>query len=70
MKAIVDITRDCLDLPSTQRLKLARILLDVSGPDQDFSPHVEEAWETEIAARMTAVIEGTVNARPVAEVFL
>ena len=38
MKAIAELTRECLDLPASQRFKLARILLDVSEPDQDFFP--------------------------------
>ena len=69
MKVIAEITRDCLDLPSSQRLKLARILLEVSDPDQDFSPEVAAAWEDEIGARMAAIINGTVRSRPVADVF-
>jgi hypothetical protein len=69
MKAIAEITRECLDLPSSQRLKLARILLDVSEPDRDFSPEVETAWDEEIGACMTAVINGTARTRPIAEVL-
>ena len=69
MKVIAEIARDCMDLPSVQRLKLARILLDVSEPDQDFSPEVETAWEEEIAARVAAVINGTAKSSPLAEVF-
>ena len=69
MKAIAEITRECLDLPTSQRLKLARILLDVSEPDQDFSPAVASAWDEEIGARVAAVINGTANSRPIADVF-
>ena len=69
MKIIAEITRDCLDLPSSQRLKLARILLEVSEPDQDFSPGVACAWDEEIAARAAAVINGTARSRPITEVF-
>jgi hypothetical protein len=69
MKVIAEITRDCLDLPSSQRLKLARILLETSEPDQDFSPEVASEWEVEIVARMAAVINGTARSRPVADVF-
>ena len=69
VKAIADITRECLELPSSQRLKLARILLDVSDPDQDFSPEVAGAWEDEIGARVAAVINGTARSKPIAEVF-
>jgi len=69
MKAIAEITRECLDLPTSQRLKLARILLDVSDPDQDFSPEVASIWDEEIGARVAAVINGTARSRPIADVF-
>jgi len=45
------------------------ILLDVSEPEQDFSPEVEIAWEEEIGARIDAVIHGTARSRPLADVF-
>lgn len=69
MKVIAELTRECLELPSPQRLKLARILLDVSDPDQDFSPEVTGAWEDEIGACMAAVINGTARSKPIADVF-
>ncbi len=69
MQAIAEITKACLDLPSAQRLRLARILLEVSEPDQDFSPEAASAWDEEIGARVEAVINGTARSRPVADVF-
>ena len=69
MKAIAELTRECLDLPASQRFKLARILLDISEPDQDFFPEVASAWDEEIGARVTAVINGSARSRPVADVF-
>lgn len=69
MKLISEITRDCLELPSAQRLKLARILMDVSEPDQDFSPGVQVAWDDEIGARVEAVRNGTAKSRPIADLF-
>ena len=69
MKLISEIARDCLELPSAQRLKLARILMDVSEPDQDFSPDAEAAWEDEIRARVDAVKNGSAHSRPIAEIF-
>ena len=69
MKAIADITRECLELPSSQRLKLAKILLDASEAELDYSPEVDAAWETEIAARLTAVKNGSARSSPVAQVF-
>jgi hypothetical protein len=64
-----EIIRDCLELPSAQRLKLARILLDNSESDQNFSPGVEAAWNEEIAARMKAVLNGSAKSSPLAEVL-
>jgi hypothetical protein len=64
-----EIIRDCLELPSAQRLKLARILLDTSESDQNFSPGVEAAWNEEIAARMKAVLNGSAKSSPLAEVL-
>ena len=69
MKAIAEITKDCLELPSSQRLMLARILLDVSEADLDYSPEVDAAWENEIGARLAAVKNGTARSSSVAEVF-
>jgi len=64
-----EITRDCLELPTKQRLKLARILMDVSEPGQDFSPEVQVAWDDEIGARVEAVKNGTAKSRPMVDVF-
>ena len=69
MKPISEITKDCLELPSAQRLKLARILIDISEPDQDFSPEVEALWDEEIGARVEAVKNGSAKARPLADVY-
>ncbi len=69
MKLISEITRDCLELPPGQRLKLARILMDVSEPEQDFSPDVQAAWDDEISARVEAVKNGTARSRPIADLF-
>ena len=69
MKAIAEITKDCLNLPSSQRLELARILLDVSESESDFSSESETAWEEKIALRMHAVINGTASSRPIEDVL-
>ena len=69
MKSIAEIARDCLELPVSQRLRLARVLLDVSEPDTDEVRGVEEAWDEEIAARMEAVRNGTAGARPVEDLI-
>lgn len=63
MKLLAEITKNCLDLPSSQRLKLARILIDVSEPAGDFFPDSESAWDEEIAARVAAVKNGSARSR-------
>ena len=69
MKAISELARDALELPSNQRITLARILLDLSEEDQEFSPEVDRAWEEEICRRMRAVEAGTARSRSFDEVF-
>ena len=69
MKAIAEIAKECLDLSSSQRMKLARFLLDVSDTDEEASPGADAAWEEEIGARFDAVKDGTARAISVAEVF-
>ena len=68
-KVLAEIARDALDLPVAERRTLARILLDVSDMDRDFSPEVDAAWEEEIARRLRAVDDGTARSRPATEVF-
>jgi hypothetical protein len=69
MKELSDIARDALDLPPGQRRTLARILLDLSEDDQDFSPGTEAAWEEEICRRMKSVTTGAARSRGFDEVF-
>lgn len=69
MKAIADLTRDCLELPTAQRLQLARLLIEGAEAQADYSPEAEAAWEDEIQARLRAVQDGTARSRPADEVF-
>ena len=69
MKAFSELAKDALELPSAQRMILARILLDLSEENQDFSPEVEAAWEDEICLRMKAVETGTAKSRDYEKVF-
>jgi len=50
------ITQEVLELPSQQRLALARIILDLDGGPPDAG--AEAAWEEEINARLRAFDEG------------
>ena len=53
------ITHEMLELPGSQRLALARIILDLDSgpPDAD----VEAAWDKEIRARLKAYDEGNLE---------
>jgi hypothetical protein len=68
-KALSEIARDALNLPVAERRALARMLLDVSENDRDFSPEVDAAWEKEIMRRLAAVNAGTAASRPASDVF-
>ena len=69
MKTLSDVAKDALELSPSQRLILARILLDLSEPGQDFSPEVEAAWEQEIGRRIQAVKTGNAQSKSFDEVF-
>lgn len=69
MKTLAEVTKDALELPPVQRLSLARILLDLSEENHDFSPDAEAAWEAEICRRMEVVKAGTASSRTFDEVF-
>jgi hypothetical protein len=69
MKVLSDIAMEALALPPGQRRVLARVLLDLSEDEQDFSPEVEAAWEEEICRRMQSVTTRTARSRSFDEVF-
>jgi len=69
MKALSEVANDALELAPAQRRTLARILLELSEEDQDFSPEVEAAWDNEIALRMEAIKAGTARHSSFADVF-
>lgn len=69
MKALSDVAKDAMELRPKQRRTLARILLELSEEDNDFSPEVESAWEEEIFRRIDALKAGTATARSYEEVF-
>lgn len=59
MKALIEVTKDALELPSDHRYALARILLDVSESEESPNPVIEEAWDLEIAKRIASIENGT-----------
>jgi hypothetical protein len=69
MKALADVTKDALELTSTQRFTLARILLDVSEAGDIPDPTVEEAWDQEIARRIASIQDSSAEYKSGPEVF-
>lgn len=69
MKAISEFAKEAMELPPVQRLTLARMLIELSDEDPDYSPDVEAAWDLEINRRMEAVKAGTAQSRSFDEVF-
>jgi hypothetical protein len=69
MKVLSDIAKEALGLPPAQRRVLARVLLDLTEDDQDFSPEVEAAWEEEICRRIQSVTTGAARTRSFEAVF-
>jgi hypothetical protein len=65
MKALLEVTKDALELPSVHRYALARILLDVSEGNELPDPAIEEAWDQEIARRIASIENGTAQYRSV-----
>ena len=57
-KALNEVTKDALELPTRQRLALAEFLLE--SADDAADPEAEAAWDSEIRDRIRAVDEGRV----------
>ena len=64
-KTLEAITHDILELPNSQRLALARIILDLDGGAAD--PDADAAWDREIRARLKASDEGRLETIPYEE---
>jgi len=62
------VTRDAADLPASERLKLARILLDLSDAATESPDDVQHAWDQEIERRRQELRSGTVKGVPLEEV--
>lgn len=62
-RALAEIARDAVELPPEDRLKLARMLLDVSDIPHEPLSEVETAWETEISNRIRSIDAGTAQGK-------
>ncbi len=67
-KTLSEVTRDAAELPTSERLKLARILLDLSETSAEPAEELQVAWDDEIARRLRELRTGTVQGVPLAEV--
>jgi putative addiction module component (TIGR02574 family) len=66
-KTLTEVTRDAADLPASERLKLARILLDLSEPATKSPDDVQNAWEQEIERRLQELRSGEAQSVPLEE---
>jgi putative addiction module component (TIGR02574 family) len=67
-KTLAEVTCDAADLPAPERLKLARILLDLSEPATESADDVQNAWDQEIERRLQELRSGKVKGVPLEEV--
>ena len=67
-KTLTEVTRDAAELPASERLKLARILLDLSETSAEPEDELQAAWDDEIARRLRELRSGAVKGVPLAEV--
>ncbi len=67
-KTLAEVTRDAAELPASERLKLARILLDLSEPETGSQEEIDAAWENEIKRRLEELRSGRVKGVSLEEV--
>jgi putative addiction module component (TIGR02574 family) len=67
-KTLTEVTRDAADLPEFERLKLVRILLDLSEGEIEPTPDVQEDWDREIERRLVELRTGKVKGVPLEDV--
>ena len=67
-KSLIEVTRDAAELPASERLKLARILLDLSEMEPDSPDEVQAAWDDEIEQRLQELRSGKTKGVPLDEV--
>ena len=67
-KTLTEVTRDAAELPAPERLKLARILLDLSEATATPPDEMQAAWDKEIERRLHELRSGKVQGVPLDEV--
>ena len=67
-KTLTEVTKDAAQLPAPERLKLARILLDLSERNPEPAEEVQAAWDEEIQRRLQELRSGAVQGVPLQDV--
>jgi putative addiction module component (TIGR02574 family) len=67
-KTLTELTRDAAELPAPERLKLARILLELSDAEPAPTADAQAAWDEEIERRLQELRSGSVRGVPLDEV--
>ena len=67
-KTFSQVAQEAADLPASDRLKLARLMLDLTDPDSESSDHVQREWDEEIQKRLQELRSGRVIGIPLEEV--
>jgi putative addiction module component (TIGR02574 family) len=66
-KTLEQVSNDAAELPGTEKLKLARLLIELSEEPEN-SAEAEMEWDAEIRRRLQELRAGTVKAIPLDEV--
>ena len=67
-KTLTQVMEDAAELPGPQRLKLARILLELSELGSGSAAGVQDAWDKEIERRLVELRSGKVKGVQLEEV--
>jgi putative addiction module component (TIGR02574 family) len=67
-KTLTEVTQEAAELPGPERLKLARILLELSETETEPLADAQNAWDSEIERRLHEIRSGQVKGVPLEEV--
>lgn len=66
-KTLGQVAKDAADLPAPDRLKLARLMLDLTDLDLEQPDEVQSEWDEEIHRRLEELRSGRVTGVPLEE---
>jgi hypothetical protein len=67
-KTLSEVAKDAAELSAADRLKLARLMLDLTNSDLASPDQVQGEWDEEIQKRLRELRSGEVNGVPLKEV--